>query len=412
MIKRKEIDEAFIASRIFLYLFAIAFVINFSVRNENLQVFTAYAESKKLILPICYLLLLIFVITKSSAKTQSLTLDIQVSVLLFTISISLSILINLILQGLQFIGLYWLQGALQLIGFGLFVIAGTRASDYSLRAEKYWVAISFFVCASSGLFQLGISPFIYAYLPFATFLILISKKLSRFFRLLAILLGPSVLIVSFARKYTTESISSAWLLAYIISISILILTIIPIKKRKLITKLAIAFVLSYFLQSNLLQLLLGRTPDSITDITLVQRSFEAKVIFETLSKGILNFIFGLGPGAYIDLSGSPDYRTLASAGRNLLAVDDAHFLTSWILLKIGLLGLMIVGLFVIAAFFSSYKIFNRSPKVDPLDFLFTSICLTGIATSITAGTNFFTNPLLGFSLGIIWFRASKQNIAK
>ena len=406
----QKTEDAFTASRIFLLLFSIATLINFALRNENLQVFTAYGESKKIILPICYLFLLIFVATRSSRNIVKLTSDMRIITLLFAVSIFLSILNNLIFKDIQFIGLYWFQGTLQLFGFVLFIIAGTRASEYSPPTERYWLATSIFVCTLSGFLEFGMSPFINAYLPFATFLILISKKLLGNFRVIAILIGTSVLITTFARRYSTDTISSAWLLAYIINIGLLILTWIPIYKRMFITNLLVIGILFYFVQSNLLQLLLGRTPDSIVDITLIQRSFEAKVTFETLSENITNFIFGLGPGAYLDLSGSPDYRTLASAGRNLLTVDDAHFLTSWTLLKIGIFGLMIIGLFIIGSFMAAYKIFNSSPTVAPLDFLFTSTCLTGIATSLTAGTNFFTNPILGFSIGVIWFRASKKSM--
>jgi hypothetical protein len=102
---------------------------------------------------------------------------------------------------------------------------------------------------------------------------------------------------------------------------------------------------------------------------------------------------------------SPDFRTLISAGRNIEMIDDAHFLTSWVLLKLGFVGLSAFLCLVVVALKSTMEVMTHMEHVNPIDFLFSANVIGGIAIALTAGTNFFTNPLLGISIGIIMARS-------
>jgi hypothetical protein len=400
-----NIDDSKTASRIFILLFLIAAGLNFFLSTDALQVFASYGKSKKVVLPICYFLFSLYLATRQSNNIEKAPRILKLITTLLAITTLLSITNNLFSNNVKFNGTFWLQGVLQLFGFILFILTGVRSSKYTIGTQHLWIAFGVLTCFVGGILGFGVSPFIISYLPFATYLMFISAKLNLKSRVAIRIVGTIALTATFIRSYIYGNISSAWLLAFFVNIALLLNAYLPRRNRKIISYVASFAILFFFLQSSLLQLLLGRTPNSVVDVTLVQRSFEAKLVMQTIGSDLKSLFFGLGPGGYLDMTWAPDYRTLASAGRDLHNVDDAHFLTSWILLKVGIFGLLSLGILVVSTLKAIAAIFHSAISIEPLDFLFASIFLTGLAISLTAGTNFFTNPLLGFSVGIISCRA-------
>jgi hypothetical protein len=138
-------------------------------------------------------------------------------------------------------------------------------------------------------------------------------------------------------------------------------------------------------------LLLGTYEGS--DISLAERSFEARAVQEQVLAIHAAIPFGRGVGSTVDLSGAPDYVTLLQSGRDLAHVPTIHLLPYHIFLKLGVAGLVWGTMLVVA--------FIRSVLDDgPLRFL-TLFVVAGFVDAFTAGGHLFTNPLPPLVLGYL-----------
>jgi len=177
----------------------------------------------------------------------------------------------------------------------------------------------------------------------------------------------------------------------------------PRRTRPSLAILGLFALALYLLSSGTVQLMQGEYR-GIDDVTLAQRGCEASVVFQTIGRAPAfppPQVIGLGLGSTVDLTQCPDTDTLQSAGRDLRAVDDVHLLSSWIYMKLGMLGLTWVGL-ILAATVRSTLDFRRVHRPSALRLLALMCALCGMVSALPAATNFFSNPLLPVSLGILW----------
>jgi len=123
--------------------------------------------------------------------------------------------------------------------------------------------------------------------------------------------------------------------------------------------------------------------------------------------------FGLGPGATLDLRGSPDAKTLLSSGRNLRRVDDVHMLSSYLLLKLGAIGVIWAGILAAALYRVTAGVLvgrgrlEADRKRNPWSLSLLLFVLAGVAYSLPAATNLLANPLIPLLLGTLWASGSQ-----
>lgn len=137
------------------------------------------------------------------------------------------------------------------------------------------------------------------------------------------------------------------------------------------------------------------------DVTLLQRSYEARTVLNNIQENTLSLTLGLGPGGTLDLSNSPDSRTLSSAGRDLSAVDDVHLMTFWFLMKLGFVGLIaMVAIFI--ALFNESRIVLAEQKASPELTAILMFVMAGVVDAIPAGAALFSNLLIPLLWGVLF----------
>lgn len=376
-----------------------------AIGGSNTQIFAKYGATKRFLLPIFYLMVCFFVLTRRIRKNFVISGYSRLILWGFVVSAWLSLLKSYVLPQ-QTLDLNFLfQGLLQIGGLVLFIYAGTFVVSFSENTTRPWVILASLISVVTAIFDIGVSPFIMLYIPMSFFIIYCSRKLGKLPKILVSIIGFSCILSSVIRTLGYQSPSIAWVLE-LSSVTLLFLSLyLKATVRKFVYKSTTIIILILFPFTALFKLLIGISPKGITDVTLLQRSFEASTVNHAIFKDPLSWLFGLGPGGYLNMTWAPDYRTLIGAGRNIQMVDDTHFLTSWILLKLGFFGLLVFLCLVVAALKSTFSVLTNTENVNEMDFLFSANLVGGLAIAITAGTNFFTNPLLGFSIGVMLARA-------
>jgi hypothetical protein len=162
----------------------------------------------------------------------------------------------------------------------------------------------------------------------------------------------------------------------------------------------VSAALIFFIQRGYYTLLTGQYQTA--DVTIAQRVFEARAVIEQLDATDLGMLFGLGPGATVDLSASPDAGTLAASGRDLLAVDDVHLLSAYLLLKLGAFGIVWSLLLFGAAWKAALPAFGPSSADTTWRLLLLLYVVAGAVNALPAATNLFVNPLVPIFLGALW----------
>jgi hypothetical protein len=375
------------------------------IGGSETQIFAKYGASKKVLLPAFYLIIGIFIFTRRVSLNSKISRYTWLLLWGFVFTTWLSLLKSLLLPQQTIQLNFLLQGILQISGLVLFIYTGILVANYDEVAVWNWSVLAAVVSVLTAIIDLDLSPFIMLYIPLSFFLLYVSNKLQGYRRLSLITLGLTCLLVPTYRNLGYESPSLAWILE-LSSIFLLFLSLfLKPTIRRFFYKSLFSLTLIVLPFTSIFKLLIGISPRNVTDVTLLQRSFETSTVIQVIFKDPITWLFGLGPGGYLNMTWSPDYRTLTLAGRNIEMVDDAHFLTSWILLKLGFVGLSAFLCLVVVALKSTMEVMTHMEHVNPIDFLFSANVIGGIAIALTAGTNFFTNPLLGISIGIIMARS-------
>jgi hypothetical protein len=389
-------------------LIVAATVLNYGVELLSTgQIFAQRARIKMIFLPFAYgILSLAILISANKNHANTSNLKIRIFSVLLIISLWFSTAFSLFLGKLKPDLISLLQGLAQVCGFIIFMSIGNIVSKYSSTLTRYWLNFSGLLCFLGCFTSVSSPPFTLISLQTAIFLIysylqkteLIPK---RYFFVALISLTRIILV-----SIQSQDLSLAVALVLALNLGAFALTFLSISIRKSFILLVMVILLIKFPSTNLYGLLRGDVPSDTHDVTLTQRAWEASKVLQLIRESLIQTIFGLGPGSYVDMSLAPDRRTLISAGRNIFQVDDAHFLSSWILLKLGFLGLIVFLLLFMWVLKSIYLILVFSRNLHPLDFLMILLATSGIGVAITAGTNLFTNPLTGISFGVLLVRSS------
>jgi hypothetical protein len=139
-----------------------------------------------------------------------------------------------------------------------------------------------------------------------------------------------------------------------------------------------------------------------TDVTIDQRAFEARTVLDLLSTTAWGQLLGFGPGATVDLTAAPDAGTLAASGRDLLAVDDVHLLSAYLLLKPRAFGIIWSLLLFRAAWKAAPPAYGPSSAETTWRIILVLYVAAGAVNALPVATNLLANPLVPILLGVFW----------
>jgi hypothetical protein len=386
---------------------ALAAMLAFWNIGSGVQVFAAAGRAKRYTLPIVYLLFVIASIhpAPKRLKRHNKPTPMPAWVWLPAVGIPISYVGNLAItdSGTDISGLDLMQGLALFLGFTLLARFGLLADDWPDRTRQRLIVLLLFAALLAGLFRAhGLTPFVALTVPgfFAAVVLFLrsSGKRRWYSLLLAIALG--YLTLDSIRPNNVQPTSAAVLGQVAVCGAILALFIVPRALRRATIVLAVAGGIWWFVKLNGVELLTGNLYSN--DITILQRSFEAKVVLNDTSDHLWTILFGLGPGATVDLSASPDAGTLSSSGRNLLAVDDVHLLSAYLLLKLGALGIVWALLLFIAMWKSALPCFGPNTPDTTWRLVLLMFVAAGAVNALPAATNLLVNPLVPLFLGVLW----------
>lgn len=295
------------------------------------------------------------------------------------------------------------QGLALICGFVLFGFVGITAPHWEPREQRRLLA--FVIC--SGVVAVlmggvGIGPLIALGIPgFFMTVVLVAVTPKWRISLAALAAMSGILLWRALPPAPGAPISLGVLSEVGVCAGVVALLIVPRVIRRLLIRLAVCMVFVGAEKTGIIALILGRS--DLIDVTLAQRGYEAAKVLELLHESSWSTIFGLGPAGTVDLTFSPDASTLAAAGRYLPMVDDVHLLPAYLMLKLGLFGLVWLILLVIAVISVASKVLMR-PRIQIWEVAMLLCLLSGMATALPAATNLLANPLVPLFLGILWAR--------
>lgn len=366
-----------------------------SVLSSALNSFQFFSFSKMIILPTVYLLVFIALTWMSKQKvavfrTLPLWWWVMLGILFVSTFFAIWIPRQLILLSPA------LQGLALILGLLVFVVTGAAAHKWS-TAEKYALL---FVVIGAGVFVrisgVDLGPFSPMVFPAGVIALWLGVRL-REHRLLLLTFGILLLLPGLSTDLSLANISQL-----AVGLGLIVLFMIRRNYRKVLLATGIIVVFIGAFVSGLSKLLVGDA-NGVLDVTLSHRAFETMSVWEQNLNSPFSFLFGLGPSATIDLSQSPDINTLIWSGRDIFRVDDVHFISSWIVLKFGVVGLMVLLLLLIWLGKELFVFISASDQIDSFIGSIWIIVLSGLAYGSPAATYIFTYPLIGIGLGIlIW----------
>jgi hypothetical protein len=305
----------------------------------------------------------------------------------------------------QEMGVGALLQSIALIG-GLLVIAmaGLHARTWQMREQRALLALLATTAILVQFLGLATGPFVALTIPGAFMTLFLGTRLTRW-RVPVFMLGALAVVVA-ARGLILDSNASIAVITQLGSCAALLVALwLPRALRMLLVSVGVIGAVVAAAQNGLFQLLRGDA-SGVNDVTLSHRAYEAAAV-ERLLGNPVTFIFGQGPAATVDLTMSPDRGTLLASGRILAAVDDVHFVTSWMLLKFGILGLVwFVGFFIVALREARRVLQESRPDYFDASLLF--FLIAGVVTALPAATHLFANPLPILCLSILVARSRQK----
>lgn len=367
--------------------------------QSDKQVFESFGDAKRIALPITYLIFLaVMLVPYQSARPYPRTpLWWGGFAALVTVSTAMALLLPRQQIGLKDLA----QGLALTAGILVFSHAGFRASEWTRPDEMRLMSTLAVFAVVSAVADIPLGPFIAVEIPTAAGLLYLGIR-SWPRNPIMLLLGVGLTIHGAASLIGHPDASIAVLTQAATCAALLIVLLIPRGLRLGVAIGGSVLALAAAWRSGVWTLMLG-DGSGTTDVTLSHRAHEAASVGQLLEQNVASLLFGVGPSATVDLRGSPDASTLLASGRVLSAVDDVHFLTSWILLKFGLLGLIWL-VFLVAALAREVKAVLSEPKPDPFDGFLLFFVAAGIVTALPAATHFFVNPLPSLFLGVLYAR--------
>lgn len=387
-------------------------IIGFVTTSGGLQGFDAFGVAKKYGLPVTYLifLLAIFIPYGRGYPRAFMPLWWIVLLVIFMASTFFSLVIPR-----QVIGhLNLAQGIALISGLLLVSWAGLLAPQWSEKEKSTLLyvlggagfAASVFDGVATlygGAFDVTLGPFVTVPVP-AAFGLIYAGFRSRKHRIPFLLLGSAILIALIISLQDEVEVSISEATQFIVCLFVLLALIFQKFFRQILVATVTAVVVVVFFQSALPSLMLGKIPEGLTDVTLTHRAYEAAAVNDLVESNAVTVLLGLGPSATVNLVASPDAETLSGVGREMGAVDDVHFLASWVLMKLGALGLIWLLMFYFAIFAQLARLF-RQPRPNVFDSFLVMFVVAGAISGIPAATNLFANPLPALFLGILIARS-------
>jgi hypothetical protein len=294
-----------------------------------------------------------------------------------------------------------LEGCLFLFGFALLVALGHAFGPQLGRAPRGFLV----VVAACGIAQAITS------VPFASAISLsavagavllygaIRADLPPLLRLAAAVGAALAIVPPLVVAIVSPDQSSATIGAVGVSLVVVLLAVLPVWTRPPAAVVGLLVAIVALARSSLVTLMAGDW--RITeDVTLSHRAFEAHQVYALLSASPITTLLGAGPGAWVDLTQSPDRATLASSGRDLLHTDDVHFLIAWILLKLGVLGLLVFAAAIILTA-ARIAMLLLQPRPRVFEIFLATAALSGLAVALPAGSYLMSNPLTPIAFGAL-----------
>lgn len=371
------------------------------------QAFEAFGAAKRFGLPMAYLIFAIVVFWPYNGPYPRAKKP-RWWKLLFAL-LALSSLLSLLIPR-QAIGfLNFAQGAALVGGLLLVSWAGLAAKEWEPRQQYRLVHTLAWAAVIATLFKVPLGPFVSIAVPTAAGLLYAAARLRK--GRLFFLLAGGYLAWSAVPAVLGKDASIAVKAQVAVGAAMLVMFLFG-RTWRVVATVAGALVASVlFMLSDIPTLMRGTVPPDETDVTLTHRAYEADTVEKLLGGNFFSLMFGMGPAATVDLSGSPDRSTLMASGRDIAAVDDVHFLTSWLLMKFGILGLIWMITLLVSAVTETLHILRQRRPLVFESFLLIFVW-SGIVSAIPAATNFFANPLPALFLGILIARRRSALAAK
>lgn len=304
------------------------------------------------------------------------------------------------LAGPRFTTATLLQGLVLFGGTALFAMCGLLNAEWSRTQRRRLLLLLLGSGTILGLLTLATGIFSALVIPTAAVLIYLARDRVRLWPVWAVA-GIAIIVLTVQANSDAVDPSAASTGQLVVAGGILVLAAVPPRARLTLVVLGVLVGAIAAIGSDVPGLFFGRGAD-LDDVTLAQRAYETQQVIQQ-STSPLTLLFGAGPGATVDLSLSPDAGTLASSGRVLQSVPSVHLLTSYVLMKSGLLGLAWLAVFLVAAFTATVRVLRR-PRPDLFDLVLVVFVLCGIIQAVPAATYLFSNPLPALLLAILHVR--------
>lgn len=290
------------------------------------------------------------------------------------------------------------QGVTLAGGFVLFYVAGTRAVRWDHRSRTIFLALVLGLGAGSSLLGLNTGLFSALVVPAAIGLLYLALRGAPGWPVFAAA-GVFILVTALVQNGRAIDPSDAQYAQIGIGAMVLVFASLP---RGLRLPLAVISAIAGTIElarSSILPLMVGIGADQ-SDVTLAQRAYETEQVFAAIAHSPLTLLFGTGPGGTVDLSAAPDASTLLSSGRVLDAVPTVHLLSSYLLLKFGAAGVVILTALVTAMIREAVATL-RERRPDAFRVVLVLLVFTGLAQAVPAATFLFSNPLPALALGLL-----------
>jgi hypothetical protein len=372
----------------------------------HVQAFALYGQTKKLSLPTILTLFGVFAVALYSRPHSGSRHPLPLWWRLLAVVLVCSAAAALLVPRQPFPGfLDAAQGLALTVGILLLSWFGLQADRWTAREEVLLLVVLLVGALFGGFLASGLTPFNTLLVPgaFAATYLAVIRPLARAW-LFPLAIGLSVLTVRALTILNTDTVGglSIAVAGQVVGCALLLLIyLLPRILRPGMMIVALVGGGVALVRSGLIDLLTGSWRQ-FTDVTLAHRGYETHQVLGLLDRSPLSALIGLGPAATVNLTDSPDAGTLAASGRVLSAVDDVHLLPSWLLLKLGVAGLLWGVVFAAAVIRLSVGLVHHpEAQWDRAMLMFVA---AGAASSLPAATNLFTNPLPALLIGVLLAR--------
>jgi len=382
---------------------ALAAVVLFGyigIFSPDMHPFAEFALVKRIVLPVMYCLFAVALVWPMRGERVRLRTHVPLWWWLFFAASVTSFILSLIYRPYKVELLDFLQGVALFGGALVVAYAGLLAPRWG-RTDQRDLFLFFGITSVLALVNLstGLVPFIDIVIPTIGVALFLAARHLRYrlhLALFALVLCIGLVVVNWLGPAPATSIA---VLAQIgTTLALLVLWIVPEVWRLRLVLGGLVVAVCGAAVSGVVPMFFGKS--DYGDVTLAQRGYETAKVAEVVFSSPWTALFGLGPAGVVDLTASPDARTLEASGRVLSGVESVHLLTTHMLLKGGLLGLVAI-IVLVWAMCRQVLIALSQSKVDTFDGVLLFYVIAGLAAALPAATNLFVNPLPLLFLGIL-----------